>query len=256
MLGDREQAFWGAGCYVRCRVTASAASQLQEDAADAGAELGLAFVCVFWGCCSSSLPLSSAFRSSAAKRQQPPLAWHPSGCGDHTRAGPREPLTRGTRCPRSSRRGGKPWRGAGTSGGAGSALGTGPLFTKPGKMRVRVRQPNSSAAAPAPLPSPPPSPRRRQSIARAGRGGVGGSGCWCRAPASLPSRFPVPPSFAARCSRSPGPGSGGCGRSESVEGFKNEPRQDSPNHVPIAGDFVPSPLGIDFCSGRNLFICI
>lgn len=73
--GDGERAFWGAGCYVRRRVTASAASQLREDAADAGAEQGLAFVCVrVLGLLRQQPPpLSAAFRSAAAKRRQPPL---------------------------------------------------------------------------------------------------------------------------------------------------------------------------------------
>lgn len=173
--GDGERAFWGAGCYVRRRVTASAASQLREDAADAGAEQGLAFVCVcvFWGCCGSGLPPSplpfAPRLPNAGSRLSPS---RPSRCGHRTRVGHREPLVRGTRRPLSSRRGGKPRRGVGLSGGAGGVLGTGSLFTKPGKTRVRVRQPSVGAAAPAPLPSPPPSPRRRRSVDRAGRGVV------------------------------------------------------------------------------------
>lgn len=112
--GDGERAFWGAGCYVRRRVTASAASQLREDAADAGAEQGLAFVCVcvFWGCCGSSLPPSplpfAPRLPNAGSRLSPS---RPSRYGDRTRVGHREPLVRGTRCPLSSRRGGKPRRG-------------------------------------------------------------------------------------------------------------------------------------------------
>lgn len=130
-------------------------------------------VCVFWGCCGSSLPPSPLpFAPRLPNAGSRLSASRPSRCGDGTGAGHREPLVRGTRGPLSSRRGGKPWRGVGLSGGAGGVLGTGSLFTKPGKTRLRVRQPSVGAAAPVPLPSPPPSPRRRRSVDRAGRGVV------------------------------------------------------------------------------------
>lgn len=102
-----------------------------------GSRAGAAFcVCVFWGCrstSSSSLPLSSAFGSSAAKRRQPPLASRPSRCGDRTRAGHREPLTRGTRCPR-----GRP---------AGLAARSAPALCLPNR-RKRVSGSGSRAAVP------------------------------------------------------------------------------------------------------------
>lgn len=60
----------------------------------------------------------------------------------------------------------------------------------------------------------------------------------------------VPPSFPARLALAAADGL------SPWRDLKMSQRQDSPNRVPVAGDFVPSPLGIDFRSGGNLFICI
>lgn len=184
-------------------------------------------VCVFWGCCRSRLPRSSAdHRSSAAKHPQPPLV-HP-GAGIAPTQGCREPLV----CVGPAAHG-----AAAKVGSSGEARGVRRGWRCAQHRPFVYRTGDNACQGPA-------AKRRCRGSHASAVTAEEAKRCRCRPWFWLslwlsvlgscipPGRGPGPPFPGS--SRSPGPGSGSCGRSEAVEGFRM-------NHTRTHQTTSPSP---------------